>query len=171
MNWWTDKFVYGGSYMLYMLHIFWVYILLFICLFYQVTGLLFLVAVVLWGANFVILPAQIKRVSSSTIVRGTEEELTGPVFTATVCALSGPTGHWKHILQDHRRLQDNEKGGDRHFFCESCEFRENYTQRTFFFIHLAHHLRNRQTVHCPFLWCEFKTNNLRTFTSSQKTGT
>lgn len=38
------------------------------------------------------------------------------------------------------------------------------TQHTTFFSHLAHHLRNRQTVHCPLFHCEFKTNNLKTFT-------
>lgn len=91
---------------------------------------------------FWILPAQTKRVSSSTIVCGTEVELTGPVFTATVCKLSGPTGHWKPILQDH--IAGKREGRRRALFCESCEFRENCTQHTFF-SYLAHHLRNRQT--------------------------
>lgn len=65
-------------------------------------------------------------------------------------------------------LQDCKKAGDINLFFVSHVNLEKYVLNALF--HLGHHLKNQQTVRCPFLRCEFKTNNLKTFSShrSQK---
>ncbi len=84
------------------------------------------------------------------------------IYSDCVCTFRTHGALKTHLTRSHCRTKRRAETCT--FFCESCEFRENCTQHTFF-SHLAHHLRNRQTVHCPFSHCEFKTNNLKTFTS------
>lgn len=50
------------------------------------------------------------------------------------------------------------------FKCECCDFQEICSERDFF-KHLGNHLKIQETVQCPFLGCEFKTNAYNTFSS------
>lgn len=84
------------------------------------------------------------------------------VYSDCVCTFKTPGALKSHLTRSHCRTARRQETST--FFCESCEFREICTQFTFF-THLGHHLKNQQTVRCPFLRCEFKTNNLKTFSS------
>ena len=50
------------------------------------------------------------------------------------------------------------------FQCELCDFKEICSEKTFW-NHLGHHLKKRETVQCPFLRCNFKSNARPTFSS------
>lgn len=84
------------------------------------------------------------------------------VYSDCVCTFKTHGALKSHLTRSHCRTV--RRPDTCTFFCELCDFRENCTQHTFF-THLGHHLKNQQTVHCPFLGCEFKTNNFKTFSS------
>lgn len=84
------------------------------------------------------------------------------VYSDCVCTFKTPGALRSHLTRSHcKTVKRQEKSI---FFCDLCEFRETCTQRTFF-THLRHHLKNQETVRCPFLRCEYKTNNIQTFSS------
>ncbi|XP_035863592.1 uncharacterized protein LOC116045721 [Sander lucioperca] len=84
------------------------------------------------------------------------------IYSDCVCTFKTPGALKSHLTRSHCRTVRRQVTSS--FFCELCEFKETCTERTFF-THLGHHLKNQHTVHCPFLRCEFKTNNLKTFSS------
>ncbi|XP_041863678.1 uncharacterized protein LOC121653945 [Melanotaenia boesemani] len=95
-------------------------------------------------------------------LRHKKETLWPCVFSDCVCTFKTPGALKSHLTRSHCRSEKREETAT--FFCELCEFREICTQRTFF-THLGHHLKNQETVHCPFLHCDFKSNNFKTFSS------
>lgn len=84
------------------------------------------------------------------------------VYTDCECTFRTRGALRSHLTRSHCRTVKKQETLT--FFCDLCEFREICTQRTFF-THLGHHLKYQETLHCPFLQCEFKTNNLKTFSS------
>ena len=67
-----------------------------------------------------------------------------------------------HLSRSHSRTAKPQEKS--HFSCELCEFRDLCTERKFL-VHLGHHLRKQEIVHCPFQRCDFETNNLKSFSS------
>ena len=67
-----------------------------------------------------------------------------------------------HLSRSHSRTTKPQEKS--HFSCELCEFRDLCTERKFL-VHLGHHLRKQEIVHCPFQRCDFETNNLKSFSS------
>ena len=47
------------------------------------------------------------------------------------------------------------------FVCELCDFQDVCKESKF--THFGNHLRNQETVQCPFLACEMKTNKRSSF--------
>ncbi|KAG9277980.1 hypothetical protein AMEX_G5760 [Astyanax mexicanus] len=84
------------------------------------------------------------------------------VYSDCVCTFKTRGALRSHLTRSHCRIVKSQETLT--FFCDLCEFREICTQRTFFG-HLGHHLKNQETLRCPFLRCEFETNNLKTFSS------
>lgn len=83
------------------------------------------------------------------------------IHTDCVCVFKTPGTLRSHLSRSHTTLKIHE---NLTFQCELCDFKEICSEKTFL-NHLGHHLKNRETVQCPFLRCTFKTNTRSTFSS------
>lgn len=83
------------------------------------------------------------------------------VLTDCVCIFKTSGALRSHLSRSHTTLKIHENST---FQCELCSFKEICNEK-FFLNHLGHHLKNRETVQCPFLKCTFKTNARSTFSS------
>lgn len=81
--------------------------------------------------------------------------------TDCVCVFKTLGSLRSHLSRSHSKVKTHEKLT---FKCELCDFKEICSEKTFW-NHLGHHLKNRETVQCPFLRCSFKTNTRPTFSS------
>ena len=113
------------------------------------------------SANFANSKAPVKRLFWSTVDFVTVQVHTGPVFTQTVCVFKTPGVLRSHLSRSHTtvRIQENST-----FLCDLCDFKEICSEKTFW-NHLGRHIKNRETVPCPILRCNFKTNTRSTFSS------
>lgn len=89
------------------------------------------------------------------------------VYSDCVCTFKTPGALKSHLTRSHCRAAKSQEKLT--FFCDLCEFREICTQRSFF-THLGHHLKNQETVCCPFLRCSFKTTLSKDFNVHTKVG-
>lgn len=69
-----------------------------------------------------------------------------------------------HLSRNHRKGASVHHQSNYTFKCECCDFQEICSERDFF-KHLGNHLKIQESVPCPFLGCEFKTNTYSTFNS------
>lgn len=77
-----------------------------------------------------------------------------------VCTFKTPGALKSHLYRSHSKTVKRQENST--FQCELCEFKDICSESKFF-THIGHHLRNRETVCCPFLRCVFKTNKLSSF--------
>ncbi|KAL3977650.1 C-type lectin domain family 12 member B [Sarotherodon galilaeus] len=83
------------------------------------------------------------------------------VYSDCVCSFRTRGALKSHLSRSHNRAKKRQEIST--FFCDFCEFKENCSQHTFI-SHLLRHLKNHETVSCPFQKCDYATNNLSTFT-------
>lgn len=83
------------------------------------------------------------------------------IHTDCVCVFKTPGALRSHLSRSHSVVKIHKNST---FQCELCDFKEICSEKTFW-NHLGHHLKNRETVQCPFLRCTFKTNLRPTFSS------
>lgn len=83
------------------------------------------------------------------------------IHTDCVCIFKTSGALRSHLSRSHKSTVNSPNST---FQCELCEFKEICSEKTFW-NHLANHLRNQETVQCPILRCNFKTNIRPTFTS------
>ncbi|KAL3999898.1 somatostatin receptor 2 [Sarotherodon galilaeus] len=83
------------------------------------------------------------------------------IHTDCVCVFKTPGALRSHLSRSHSIVRIHKNST---FQCELCDFKEVCSEKTFW-THLGHHLKNRETVQCPFLRCNFKTNIRPTFSS------
>lgn len=67
-----------------------------------------------------------------------------------------------HLSKCHTKTQKHAQNTT--FSCDLCDFRDVCDEKQIF-SHLGLHLRSHQTVRCPFINCEFRTNVPSTFSS------
>lgn len=79
-----------------------------------------------------------------------------------VCTFKNPSSLKSHLSKIHNTRRKRIENST--FLCDLCDFNEICTE-TQLFSHLGKHLRNKETLLCPFQRCGFKTNNLSTFSS------
>lgn len=85
------------------------------------------------------------------------------VHSDCVCVFKTQGALKSHLSRNHRKGAPIDQQAFT-FRCECCDFQEICSQKDFF-KHLGNHLKIQETVQCPFLGCEFKTNTYSTFSS------
>ncbi|XP_034051009.1 uncharacterized protein LOC117531911 isoform X2 [Thalassophryne amazonica] len=83
------------------------------------------------------------------------------IHTDCVCVFKTSGALRSHLSRSHSVVKIHKNST---FQCELCDFKEICSEKTFW-NHLGHHLKNQETVQCPFLRCTFKTNIRPTFSS------
>lgn len=76
------------------------------------------------------------------------------------CAFGTFSALKSHLSRQHRTVQRQE---NLTFHCWLCDFKDICCIKKIL-IHFHCHLKQRETVHCPFLGCSFETNRLNSFT-------
>ena len=76
----------------------------------------------------------------------------------------------KKHLKEHGLARHGPLGGlNLQIKCQLCDFNDPVTIKQYFG-YLAKHLRNKETVTCPFNQCSYKTRNYTTFVKRGKSG-
>lgn len=81
-----------------------------------------------------------------------------------VCVFKTQGALRSHLSRNHSKGASVHHQSNYTFKCECCNFQEICSERDFF-KHLGNHLKIQESVPCPFLGCEFKTNTYSTFNS------
>lgn len=88
------------------------------------------------------------------------------VHSDCVCVFKAEGALRSHLSRYHRKhvgLAVHHKSNFT-FKCECCDFQGICSEREFL-KHLGNHLKIQETIQCPFLGCDFKTNTYSTFSS------
>ena len=86
------------------------------------------------------------------------------VFIDCVCTFKTKSALKSHLSRSHPQSQPKRIGECVTIKCDICEFNEVCDEKTFF-NHLASHLKDKITVACPFINCNYKANISGTFRS------
>lgn len=83
-------------------------------------------------------------------------------FNDCVCSFKTSGSLRCHLSNFHSQSQTHVQNTT--FTCELCDFKDVCDEKQIF-SHLGLHLRSRQTVRCPFVNCDFRSNVVSTFSS------